>query len=136
MSSKGRDRIARGDRCVAWRAQSGRLKAKGERRFRIEGNGHGEQITGYVAGRSPAATAVVTGVASPADNWAGIRSGHGNTIAAPAAIQIAPARRATHRPHGVSFSRRTSSAKSAIQSTFITPTTNKSAMRTQQQPTQ
>jgi len=44
--------------------------------------------------------------------------------------------RATHRLKGVSFSKRTSSARSAIQSTFITPPTNKSPIRTQQQPTQ
>jgi hypothetical protein len=34
--------------------------------------------------------------------------GHENTIQAPAATQTAPAMRATHRPHGVSFSRSTS----------------------------
>jgi hypothetical protein len=54
----------------------------------------------------------------------------------PAAIQAIPAARATHRPKGVSFSKSTSSARSAIQSTFITPPTNKSAIRTQQHPTQ
>ena len=57
-------------------------------------------------------------------------------IQAPATIQATPAARATHRPKGVSFSKRTSSARSAIQSTFITPPTNKSTIRTQQQPTQ
>ena len=59
-----------------------------------------------------------------------------SNIQAPAAIQATPAARATHRPKGVSFSKRTSSARSAIQSTFITPPTNKSTIRTQQQPTQ
>jgi hypothetical protein len=54
-----------------------------------------------------------------------------NSIQAPAAIQATPAARATHRPKGVSFSKRISSARSAIQSTFITPPTNKSAIRTQ-----
>ena len=62
--------------------------------------------------------------------------GDATAIHAPATTKTAPAKRATHRPHGVSFSRRTSSARSAIQSAFMTPTTNKSAMRTQQQPTQ
>ena len=62
--------------------------------------------------------------------------GETNNIQAPAATQAAPTLRATHRPNGVSFSRRTSSARSAIQSTFMTPPTNKSAIRTQQQPTQ
>ena len=55
---------------------------------------------------------------------------------APAATHAMPAARAIHRPTGVSFSKRTSIAKSAIQSTFITPPTNKSAIKTQQQPTQ
>jgi hypothetical protein len=55
---------------------------------------------------------------------------------APAATHAMPAARAIHRPTGVSFSKSTSSAKSAIQSTFITPPTNKSAIKTQQQPTQ
>jgi hypothetical protein len=55
---------------------------------------------------------------------------------APVATHAMPAARAIHRPKSVSFSKRTSSAKSAIQSTFITPPTNKSAIKTQQQPTQ
>jgi hypothetical protein len=57
-----------------------------------------------------------------------------NNIRAPAATQATPAARAIHRPMGVSFSKRISSARSAIQRTFITPPTNKSAIRTQQQP--
>src|SRR5262249_24072788 len=59
-----------------------------------------------------------------------------DNIQTPAATQATPAARATHRPKGVSFSRRTSSARSAIQSTFITPPTNKRAIKTQQQPAQ
>jgi hypothetical protein len=59
-----------------------------------------------------------------------------NSIRAPAATQPTPAARAIQRPNGVTFSKRTSSARSAIQSTFITPPTNKSAIRTQQHPTQ
>ena len=55
---------------------------------------------------------------------------------APAATHAMPAARAIHRPAGVNFSTRTSSDNSAIQSTFITPTTNNSAIKTQQQPTQ
>ena len=62
--------------------------------------------------------------------------GEDNNIQAPATIQATPAARATLRPNGVTFSRRTSSARSAIQRTFITPPTNNSAIRTQQQPTQ
>src|SRR6266516_4673452 len=62
--------------------------------------------------------------------------GKGTSNQAPAATHAMPAARAIHRPTGVSFSKRTSSAKSAIQSTFITPPTNKSAIKTQQQPTQ
>ena len=62
--------------------------------------------------------------------------GRAKIIQAPAAIPAVPEMRATHRPHGVSFSRRTRPARSAIQITFITPTTNSSAIRTQQQPTQ
>ena len=54
----------------------------------------------------------------------------------PAATHAMPAARAIHRPAGVIFSRRTSSDKNAIQSTFITPPTNRSAIKTQQQPTQ
>src|SRR5215467_4151542 len=64
------------------------------------------------------------------------RCGEDNNIQAPATTQATPAARATHRPSGASFSKRTSSARSAIQSTFITPPTNKSVIRTQQQPTQ
>jgi AraC-like DNA-binding protein len=59
-----------------------------------------------------------------------------STIQTPAAIHTTPAMRAIHPPHGVSFSSKTSSARNAIQSTFITPPTNNSAIRTQQQPTQ
>jgi hypothetical protein len=59
-----------------------------------------------------------------------------DSIQAPVTTQATPAVRAIHRPTGVSFSKRTSSERSAIQSTFITPPTNKSAIRTQQQPTQ
>jgi hypothetical protein len=59
-----------------------------------------------------------------------------NSIQAPIAIQTTPAMRAIHRPMGVSFSKRTSSERTAIQRTFITPPTNKSAIRAQQQPTQ
>src|SRR5215470_8581707 len=59
-----------------------------------------------------------------------------HTIQIPAATHATPAARAIHRPHGASFSTSTSSARSAIHSTFITPTTNSSAIRTQQQPTQ
>ena len=62
--------------------------------------------------------------------------GKDTSIQAPAVTHAMPAARAIHRPTGVSFSKRTSSAKSAIQSTFITPPTNKSAIKTQQQPTQ
>ena len=62
--------------------------------------------------------------------------GKDSSSQAPAATQAMPAARAIHRPTGVIFSRRTSSAKSAIQSRFITPPTNKSAIKTQQQPTQ
>jgi hypothetical protein len=54
----------------------------------------------------------------------------------PAATHAMPAARAIHRPIGVTFSRRTSSDNSAIQSTFITPPTNSRAIRIQQQPTQ
>src|SRR5262249_30622843 len=60
----------------------------------------------------------------------------GNSNQAPAAIKTIPAARAIHRPKGVSFSRSTSSARSAIHSTFMTPPTNNSAISTQQQPTQ
>lgn len=63
-------------------------------------------------------------------------SGPDNSSQAPATTQTTPTPRAIHRPIGVSFSRRTSSARSAIQRTFITPPTNRSAIRAQQQPTQ
>lgn len=59
-----------------------------------------------------------------------------NSSQVPAATHARPATRAIQRPTGVSFSRRTSSARSAIQSTFITPPTNNSPIKTQQQPTQ
>src|SRR6516164_9587234 len=59
-----------------------------------------------------------------------------NNIATPASTQAAPAISAIHCPNGVSFSRSTTSASTAIQSTFITPPTNNSAIRAQQQPMQ
>jgi hypothetical protein len=59
-----------------------------------------------------------------------------SNIQAPAATQAIPAARAIHRPIGASFSKSTSNARRAIQSTFITPPTNKSAIRAQQQLTQ
>ena len=62
--------------------------------------------------------------------------GEDDNIQVPAATQATPAARAIHHPNGVTFSKRTSSARTAIQSTFITPLTNKSAISTQQQPTQ
>jgi hypothetical protein len=62
--------------------------------------------------------------------------GNDTSSQTPAATHAMPAARAIHRPIGVSFSTSTSSAKSAIQSTFITPATNKSAIKSQQQPTQ
>src|SRR6266516_7412856 len=59
-----------------------------------------------------------------------------NSSHAPAARNTTPAARAIQRPNARSFSNRISNARSAIQSTFITPPTKSSAMRTQQQPTQ
>ena len=72
----------------------------------------------------------------PPPSEAAFAAGAENTIQIPATMQAIPAARAIRPPHGVSFSRSTSNARSAIQSTFITPTTNRSAIRTQQQPTQ
>jgi hypothetical protein len=53
----------------------------------------------------------------------------------PAAAIAAPARRGTSRPVGMIFSNRTKIVRPAIQSRFMTPPTNRSAISTQQQPT-
>ena len=59
-----------------------------------------------------------------------------NNSHTPAASKVTPEARAIQRPKEKSFSNRMSNASSAIQSTFITPPTNKSAISTQQQPMQ
>lgn len=79
-------------------------------------------------GPSPSEVESLRGVAD--------HGGKDSSSQAPAATHARPAARAIQRPTGVSFSRRTSSARSAIQSTFITPPTNNSPIKTQQQPTQ
>ena len=55
---------------------------------------------------------------------------------APAATSTMPAREAIRRPNGVTFSKRISSASTAIQSGFVTPAMSNTAIRAQQQPTQ
>src|SRR5262245_11384735 len=59
-----------------------------------------------------------------------------NSNHVPAARKTMPEARAIQRPNRKSFSKRMSNARSTIQSTFITPPTNKSAISTQQQPMQ
>jgi|HubBroStandDraft_6_1064221.scaffolds.fasta_scaffold71961_5 hypothetical protein len=59
-----------------------------------------------------------------------------NTSQIPAATKPAPAIREIRRPTGIIFSMSTKAEIMAIHSTFITPPTNKSAINTQQQPTQ
>jgi hypothetical protein len=58
------------------------------------------------------------------------------TSQVPAATKPAPAIREIRRPSGITFSTSTKAEIVAIHSTFITPPTNKSAINTQQQPTQ
>jgi hypothetical protein len=58
------------------------------------------------------------------------------TSQVPAATKPAPAIREIRRPTGTIFSMSTKAEIVAIHSTFITPPTNKSAINTQQQPTQ
>src|ERR1700738_2315188 len=65
--------------------------------------------------------------------------GHNNasvTSQAPHAKNPKPAMREIARPAGTTFSVSTKIVIAAIQSTFITPPTNNSAIRAQQQPTQ
>ncbi len=59
-----------------------------------------------------------------------------NNNHAPAERKAMPEARAIQRPNGKNFSKSMSNASSAIQSTFITPPTNKSTINTQQQPMQ
>ncbi len=58
------------------------------------------------------------------------------TIHKPATIMHTPMARLTQCPAGTIFSTRTYAAIVATQSRFITPATNSSAIRSQQQPTQ
>jgi hypothetical protein len=55
---------------------------------------------------------------------------------APPAMKMPPAIRETNLPNGNTFSNKTNPASSAIHSTFMTPPTNSSSIRAQQQPMQ
>src|SRR6202040_2525613 len=55
---------------------------------------------------------------------------------APPATKTQPAIRETNLPNGNAFSNKTNPASAAIHNTFMTPTTNSSSIRAQQQPMQ
>jgi hypothetical protein len=63
---------------------------------------------------------------------------HGDWISnhAPTAMKMIPAKCATRRPAGRTFSSNTRTASAAIQKRFMTPPTNSSAISAQQQPIQ
>src|SRR5262249_26969947 len=59
-----------------------------------------------------------------------------DNVHAPAATRTMPATEAIRRPNGVTFSKRMSSQRTAIQSGLITPAMSNTAIKAQQQPTQ